>query len=70
MLSKRRSSRKQGNEEFQGSEETLRKKDFQSAKADLDESISLYSPVSDLEQEKSYVSLNSSYGSHVSTDYY
>jgi hypothetical protein len=60
----------QGNKEFQGSEEVQRNKDVQSAKADLDESISLDSPVSDLEQEKSFVSLNSSYGSHISTDYY
>jgi hypothetical protein len=39
-------------------------------KVDLDESISLDSPVSDLEQEKSFVYLNSSFGCHVSTDYY
>jgi hypothetical protein len=60
----------QENEEAQGSEEVQRNKDVQSAKADLEESISLDSPVSDLEQEKSFVSLNSSFGSHVSTDYY
>jgi hypothetical protein len=36
---------------------------------DLDDSVTLDSPVSDHEQDRSFVSLNSSFASHVSTDF-
>jgi hypothetical protein len=38
-------------------------------RADLDDSVTLDSPVSDHEQDRSFVSLNSSFASHVSTDF-